>query len=130
MPFLIYDYLDEHGKNAIQPWIDSLQVKERGKLNQMLDKLQMHGVALRPQMLAGTNEPGISKLRIHGKVQLRPLLCSGPVHVDAEYTILSGAKEVGGMLVPKGIEKVAASRKLEVKASPTTRRKLNARCTK
>lgn len=129
MPFLIYDYHDEHGGNVIQPWIDSLQVKERAKLNEMLDKLQMHGDALRPQMMTGTSEPGISKLRIHGKVQLRPLLCCGPVHIKLEFTLLCGAKEVGGVLVPKGVEGVAATRKLVVKANHEKRRKLNARCT-
>lgn len=130
MAFLIYDYVDPGGANQIKPWIGNLQVKERAKFDALLDKLHMHGEVLRPEILAGTDVPGISKLRVHGGVQLRPLLCTGPIDVKTEFTLLIGAIEVGGKLKPKGVEQTATLRKQMVKSKPLTARTLNERYTK
>lgn len=125
MPFLLYDYLDEQGENVIKKWIDDLQVKERSKLEQKLDSLIKNGDALLPDTLSPTKKPGILKLRVHGGVQLRPLLCRGPVNPTTEYTLLSGAKEVGSKFVPRGVLELAESRKAIVQNNPLERRILN-----
>jgi hypothetical protein len=125
MTFSIYEYVDANGVNQMQPWVAGLQVRQRAGLDSILDKLHLNGEAMRPTMLAGTAEPGISKLRIHGNVQLRPLLCTGPVSIAVEFTLLHGATEVGGKIKPKGAEGAAAIRKTEVAADPTNRRAIN-----
>ena len=61
--------------------------------------LEKEGSNLFPQMLCGTETPGILKLRVKGNVQLRPMLCRGPIEIDKEFTLLLGACEVGGKLV-------------------------------
>lgn len=96
MPFLIYDYVNHYGQNEFKDWASRLEKPQRGKLNERIDKLALYGDALYPEMLTGTNVAGIQKLRVRGKVQLRPLLCKGPINVEHEYTMLMGAKEVGG----------------------------------
>ena len=126
MTFLLYDYLDEHGESEIQPWLDKLQKKERAKIDEKLDALQMYGEELRPHVLADTNERSILKLRVQGGVKLRPLLCRGPIDAKAEYTLLAGAKEVGFVLQPKGVEKLAVERRNTVINEPNSRRAINA----
>ena len=127
MPYLLYDYLDDHGGNPVKVWIDELQVPQRARLNQKIDMLLMHGDALLPNTLSPTDEPGILKIRVHGKVQLRPLLCRGPIHNDSEFTLLVGAIEKGSELKPNGVLALAVTHKQEVAKDPANRRTLNAR---
>ena len=130
MPFLLYDYLNTSSENDFKAWTKALQPSERAKLNQKLDMLEKYGEALFPNTLTGTAIAGIFKLRIHGKVQLRPLLCRGPKHEEQAFTLLAGAKEIGSVLKPKGIESVADGRKTEVIRDPDNRRKPHVRITK
>ena len=125
MSFLLYDYVNAQGGNEIKEWLDSLEKVERAKIDQRLDLLEEHGEALFPQILTGTDEKSILKLRAHGRVQLRPLLCRGPVSNTTEFTLLCGAKEVGGKLTPKGVLAEAVGRRLIVINDPTTRRKIH-----
>ena len=46
-----------------------------------------------PQLLTGTKSRNIKKLQIKGRLQLRPLLCRGPINMEQEYTFLLGAIE-------------------------------------
>ena len=125
MDFSLYDYVNAQGENEIKKWLDSLEKVERAKIDQRLDMLEEHGEVLFPQILSGTDEKSILKLRVHGKVQLRPLLCRGPVSNAAEFTLLCGAKEVGWKLTPKGVLVEAVDRRHIVINAPTTRRKIH-----
>lgn len=127
MAFVLYNYLSATGTNEFKEWTEGLQSKERGKLNEKIDKLEQHGDALYPHMLAGTSVAGIQKLRVQGPVKLRPLLCKGPVSVATEYTLLMGAKEVGNKWTPKKAPEQADAKKSDVATSPATRRKLHER---
>ena len=122
MAFLLYDYLSVQDFNEIKAWTEGLQTRERAKLNQRLDMLEQHGDALFPQILSGTRMPGIMKLRVHGPVQLRPLLCRGPAVGEQAYTLLIGAKEVGSNFSPRNAESTAASRKSKVANDLANRR--------
>ena len=73
-------------------------------------------------MLCGSETPGILKLRVKGNVQLRPMLCRGPIEIDKEFTLLLGACEVGGKLVPRDADAMADRLKHEVKRGPNRRR--------
>ena len=123
MLFTIYDYVNAQGKNEFKKWTEKQQKTQRAKLNEKLDKLEKNGDSLFPNMLTGTETPGILKLRIKGNVQLRPLLCKGPVDIDSEYTLLMGAKEIGGKWSPKAAPSTANDKKLAVVADPDSRRK-------
>lgn len=123
MPFLLYDYLSAQGANDFRAWTEDLQPTDRGRLNQKLDMLKQNGEELLPNTLTGSGVAGIYKLRVHGPVQLRPLLCKGPVHKEEAFTLLVGAIEKGGVLKPKGVAAIADNRKTEVKQDPANRRK-------
>lgn len=123
MPYSLYYYVDSSGANTINDWLDSLQKGQRAKVDQRLDMLTEHGDGLLPMLLSPSNIASILKLRIHGNVQLRPLLCRGPAAGDIDtYTLLAGAAEVGFKLTPKNILNVAVARRAEVKDDPTNRR--------
>ena len=122
MGFKIFDYCNSAGENEFNAWTQTLQPIQRGKLNAKLDMLKMLGAGLFPEVLTGTDTPGILKLRIRGNVQLRPMLCKGPIDVDKEFSLLVGAIEVGGKLRPKHADVIADGRKEEIRRDPDNRR--------
>lgn len=122
MPFQIYDFVNSDGLNEFREWTSDLQKPQRAKLNEKIDKLMLYGDLLHPEMLTGTSIAGIKKLRCRGKVQLRPLLCNGPINIFLEYTMLMGAKEIGDKWVPKGAPSSANNKKTEVINDPINRR--------
>ena len=111
MIFTLFDYTSENGKNDIKEWTTGLQKVERAKLNAKLDMLEKYGHELFPQILTDTPSPGIQKLRVKGKVQLRPMLCKGPVDNEKEYTLLIGATERDSKFVPDKADQIANQRK-------------------
>lgn len=129
MKYTIHDYVNGKGVNEFNTWAQGLQKAEKAKLREKLDKLILHGDDLHPQMLTDTPVPGIQKLRVHGPVQLRPLLCKGPVNVSVEYTMLKGAKEVGNKWSPKNAPTTADGNKNEIISDPVNRRKKHERFT-
>jgi hypothetical protein len=129
MLFDLFDYVNANGVNEFKKWTQDLQKPQRAKLNEKLDKLAQHGDDLHPNMLTDTSVPGIQKLRVKGNVQLRPLLCKGPVNIHSEYTLLMGAKEVGDKWLPKNAPTTADGKKSAVVANSTKRRKLHERVT-
>lgn len=84
------------------------------RLNQKLDRLAQidFELAIQTKFLAGPVYKSIYKLVIKADVQLRPMLCRGPVDVEREYTLVLGAVETGGKL-PSG-----AKEKAETNAKP------------
>ena len=122
MPFKIYHYVNNQGCDEFSLWENNLQSIQRGKLKEKIDKLRLYGNDLYPHLLTDTGISGIQKLRIRGNVQLRPLLCRGPIEILEEYTLLMGAKEVGGKWKPKDAPVVADERKQDVINNPTERR--------
>lgn len=127
MLFNIYDYVNPQGENEFKIWTEEQQKAQRAKLNQKIDMLEQHGDELPPNLLTDSGTPGIKKLRIKGNVQLRPLLCKGPVDVHSEYTLLMGAMEKGDKWVPKAAPDIANDRKQAVIADPNNRRKKHER---
>jgi hypothetical protein len=122
----IYDYVDPVDGNLIRAWSSQLQKKERAKLNQRLDSLAMHGPELIPGILSPTGMASILKLKIHGQVQLRPLLCEGPGRGEEAFTLLLGAFEVSDDYVPTGAPLIA-SRAREALIKDLRRRVLHER---
>ena len=121
MSFKLHDYVDNNKINDVKEWTKSLEKKDRAKLNAKLDMLTKNGPELFPNILTGTPTPGILKLRVRGNVQLRPMLCSGPISIENEYTLLIGAKEVQSKLDPKNADQTADKRKAEIINDATRR---------
>jgi hypothetical protein len=127
--FELYDYVARDGTNAFKAWTKTLQKDELAKLNQKLDMLRREP-ELPPLLLAGPLErKPIYKLRINGRVALRPMLCKGPIDNDSEFTLLMGATERDRVLDPEDAVDQAADRRAEVIANPTRRRTPHERVT-
>jgi hypothetical protein len=118
----LYDYVDERGVNSFKEWSSRLENKDLARLNSKLDMLGKEPT-LPPQLLAGPLEGvPIYKLRINGRVALRPMLCKGPVDKDGEFTLLFGAFERDRKLVPRDAVSQAEARRQNVIANAKQRR--------
>jgi hypothetical protein len=125
MTWKIFEFLDPRRRGIIELWIEEarIQTKARARLNAKLDMLEQHGPDLSTGLLAGPIDGHIYKLRVHGDgVQLRPLLCRGPIHNEGEFTLLLGATERGGRLVPADAPKRAETHRQAILADPGRRR--------
>jgi hypothetical protein len=100
--FAVYDFIDGDGESVIVQWRNGLTVRSKAQFDSKLHMLQVSGSDLGPKLLAGPIQKTghIFKLIIHADVMLRPMLCRGPFSMDSEFTLLIGAKEIQGKLVP------------------------------
>ena len=120
----LYDYCSQNGRNVISEWSRELSRKDRAKFDvktKALAEMDFQ-LAMGTKLLQGPIYKHIYKLKIHGEVMLRPLLCRGPIDNETEYTFLAGAKEVNFQLVPQNVSTVATARRSEVIADPNHRR--------
>jgi len=67
--------------------------------------------------------PRLRKLKIGGRLRLRPLLCKGPCDMDNEITLLIGAIEKDWEFIPVNAREMADARRLEILQDPTRRRR-------
>ena len=103
MIWSIYDFTDTRNESVIQKWADDIRLpeRERGRLDLKVDMLSKNGETLSHQLLAGTKSKHIKKIKVKGNIQLRPLLCRGPISMEQEFTFLLGAVERDWELEPK-----------------------------
>ena len=130
----IYEYLDGD-ESALGRWlrVQDIPARDRGQLKQKMDMLAQNGMELHPGLLAGPiaskrkpkMQSHIYKLIVHGQRMLRPMLCRGPIDMDGEFTLLSGAIEKDGILDVDAED--AEVRRQEVIADPNRKRRLNGR---
>ena len=126
---ILYDYVgrrgaatakktnDEEVKGEIRRWQDGLPTPQRAQLDEKLFTLEgTSDLSLLPGLIAGPikHRPHIYKLRVGGKVRLRPLLCRGPFDPDVELTFLASATERDNVLEPPGALDIAERRRTEV----------------
>jgi hypothetical protein len=114
MAWDIYEFLDSRGERVIVRWVLKAGIQKRARilLDQKIDLLRAHGPDLPPGLLSSGPIDGghIYKLKVHGPVMLRPLLCKGPFSLRTEYTLLQGAIERGDVLPSKDVEKAEENR--------------------
>lgn len=116
----VWHFLDSKDRDVFKEWASRLQKRELGKLQAKIDSLIIHGSGLMPQTLSDTGEPNIKKLKVHGKVQLRPLLCKiDSDDGDEQWVFLVGAIEKGWNLDPHDALATAKKRRMELLADET-----------
>jgi hypothetical protein len=117
----LWDF-NNHGRNEILSWAKRLSKRDRAALNQKLDVLAKldFDVAHGLKLLAGPvwKTGHVLKLRAFGDTALRPLLCRGPRAPNAEYTLLHGAQERDGSIVPTNAVEKAKQNRVLVKDEP------------
>jgi hypothetical protein len=91
-----------------------LEKVQRIQLIQKLDRLSQVDYDIAKDWIAGTDEPGIFKLKTKSNVQVRTLLCYGPLKPRHELTFLHGVIKKGGGDVPLPALDVAQERRQEV----------------
>src|SRR6185312_12650132 len=122
----IYCFLSERRSNLIADWLKSERVSaaQRGDFQAKIDLFERGG----PDLITGfiTETPiaaDIYKMKVKGKVQLRPMACKGPIDLNREYTILLGWIERDRERVPTEVKRKAQENRLIVVNDPTRRRR-------
>ena len=118
----LFDYVDSRGKNDFLAWLNGLQKQDRARMQNKLDMLEEHGPNLPATLFSDIPNRKIKKIRVTGKLSLRPLLCIGPINNDREFTMLKGAEEYDRKFKPPDAVDIAFSRRGEVIADPFNRR--------
>jgi len=120
--YALYDYVDRHGRNPIKDWSRRLEKGYLAKLNDRLRKLRQVGMDMLPLMLAGVRgHPHLYKLKMTGRVTLRPLLCRGPINMEREFTLLVGAFEQNRRFDPPSAPDDADQCREEITEDPSRR---------
>lgn len=115
--WLLYDYIDARNINDFQKWTQCLESRYRAMLNRKLKALEDETErGLLPGLIDGPlkGHPHIYKLRLGGRVRLRPMLCKGPVNNDTELTLLIGATERDSKFDPINAPVLAVARRDEI----------------
>lgn len=121
-----------NGRDVSQEWANGLRLALaiRARLDQALDRLCQlpFEAVLHTHLLAPMGKhKHILKLRVNGQVAVRILLCRGPLDGETAYTLLVGAVERDWQLEPRDAPEKASSRREQVLAEPTLKRKLHER---
>jgi hypothetical protein len=109
------NFVNEHGRNAIADWIaaqpSGTRQRLKSRLNTVLMNLEIREALDRPlvgQLHGGCK--GLYELVLYvDKIAFRPIGCFGPE--ANEFTLLVGAEERGGKLVPSTICDTAQTRR-------------------
>ena len=123
MTWTIWEFLDGRGLGILEIWLlkKKIQKKARATLNQRIDWLRRFGPEA-PNLLAGPIYKHIYKLRVKAQgIQLRPMLCKGPIDNEREFTLLLGAIEKGNKLQPRDAPERAEVNREEILRDPLRR---------
>ena len=125
MPWSVYEFLNPRGDGIIVQWIEKERIQRSivGSLNEKVDMLRQLGPELPPQLLASLGGQ-IYKLKVKRRVQLRPMLCDGPINNGTEYTFLVGCIERGDEYDPPDAVGIAQKNR-ETILSDKARRRLH-----
>lgn len=125
--WLTYFYLSgKRRENSIRAWLQDEKVSaaQIAVFQDKLDTLETSGPGMMPGFISETPVArDIYKMKIKGNKgmkQLRPLCCRGPFG-PREYTILVGAVEKDGSLVPADAKSRAQSNLADLKNDPSRR---------
>lgn len=126
-PWTVYFYLaGERRDNVVRTWLEDEKVSsvQIGAFQDKIDTLEKSGPGMVPGFITETPvAPDIYKMKIKGNKgmkQLRPMCCRGPFSSN-EFTILAGAVEKDGKLIPGDVKK-RARKNLDALLSDPTRR--------
>src|SRR5260370_39010669 len=123
----VYHYLGGIRRdNVVKSWLknEKISIAQIATFQDKIDTLEKSGPEMVPGFITETTvAKDIHKMKIKGNKgmkQLRPMCCRGPFSTN-EYTILAGAIEKDGKLVPSDVKETAQANRKELLADPTRR---------
>jgi hypothetical protein len=123
----VYFYLEGMRRdNCIRAWLESerVSIAQIAAFQDKIDTLEVSGPQMVPGFISETPvAKDIYKMKIKGNKgmkQLRPMCCRGPFG-PSEFTILFGAVERDGKLIPGDAKERAQKNLMALKADPTRR---------
>jgi hypothetical protein len=117
MGWTFFNYLSERGTDEIEAWEDTLPAKAVARVEWLLSVLRGVPQLKRPYVGVRKNYPEHYELVVTscGR-EFRPLGCYGPA--KQQFTLLIGAEEKGGSLIPKSADSTADERRKIVMKDP------------
>jgi hypothetical protein len=129
MNMFLWTFVSETGRDALLEWASEIRLPTRVRaiVDQKLDVLrqQPFETIIHTNLLAGpiAKQGHIYNLQINREVTVRLMLCRGPLSADVGYTLLLGAVERDGRLVPAEAPEMATRNRELVVTDPDRRRK-------
>lgn len=132
MAYDVCVYVDTDGSIPFYDWVKRQRIQkiQLAKFNRQMDRLQASGEVLRNDPLADCGRAGLSKYKIRGNVQLRPLLCvvyGDTYHIDRNdicYVFLNGCIEKDNDFIPGDARDVADDYKTKMLNDKANRKRL------
>jgi hypothetical protein len=122
----LWAFFSERGRDTVMAWADRerLPTRVRAVLDQKCDVLrcQPFECVVHSKLLAGPIARHIYKLRLNGAIAVRIMLCRGPFDGEVAYTLLEGAVERDGKLVPRDAPDRAVRNRLTLIDDPHRRK--------
>lgn len=118
---ILWEYVAPQKWGVLTGW--ELQSRERARLEAKLDQLAKADYETSKMLVHSVRGYGrLRKIKVRAqKVQLRPLLCFGPIDGRTELTFLCGAYERNSQWEPANAREIASQRIVEVVNDPSTR---------
>lgn len=122
----LWAFTSKGGRDIVSEWVNAVRLptRVRAVLDQKCDVLrcQPFESVVHSKLLAGPIAKHIYKLRLNGTIAVRIMICRGPVAEEIEYTLLEGAVERDGKLVPRDAPDRASRNRLTLLAHPHRRK--------
>lgn len=122
---LFYDYIDIHGINVIEDWLNGLEPRAKARLNIRLNTLEQlnrteWGMPM-TEVLKGDKDGLIAVRAKYNRIQYRLLGYDGPHR--GEFTLLACGTEKNNRYKPLNIGRKAFERREAVEGNPNARRR-------
>jgi len=118
---IIFELIDRKGP-VITVWLlEELEPKHRYLLEEKLDRITQADPEIAKTLISGTRARGIFKVKVKSNIQLRPLLCYGPLRPKEEVTFLFPAYERDDDWEPSGAPEMASARRDQLTAGKAER---------
>jgi hypothetical protein len=126
--WFVYFFLSQRGENVIKEWLATKKVptEQIAAFQDKIDTLERSGPDMVPGFISETPvAKDVYKMKIKGnkgRMQLRPFCCRGPFG-NREYTVLVGAVEKDGRLVPADAKQRAQDHLAILRSNPLRKRR-------
>lgn len=118
---IFFEFLDGRGRGVLTEWRSGLEAAQQAQLDEKIKSMRAEPLLIDNMLFSVKGYPKIRKLKIGGKVRLRPLLCRGPQDVKAELTLLAGATERDWKFDPPGAPATAELNRQSLVKNPARR---------
>jgi len=121
---IFWEWVDNRNRGVMSEALADLEKAQRIKVEERLDRIEelktLSHESIKPW--ADNFSGPLKKIKIHGNVQVRPILVVGPIDKESEITFLLVAFEKDRKLIPANAAEIAEERLDQILKDPRRRR--------